>query len=61
MSASLVLPGLLALAGSSAGNAVAWVVARQQARWREREEAMRMLRWAAELARTTLPGAPTWG
>jgi hypothetical protein len=47
---AVLLTGLLAFLGSAAGHAVARLTAREQERWRRREETMRLLRWAAEMA-----------
>jgi hypothetical protein len=50
MSTLLVaLAGPLAFLGAMAGHWVARRTAREQERWRKREETMRILRWAAEL------------
>jgi hypothetical protein len=53
---SILVPGLLAFVGSVAGDAVARLTAREQERWRRREETMRLMRWGAELA--TEPAIP---
>ena len=44
------LAGPLAFLGAVAGHAIARIAAREQDRWRGREETMRLLRWGAEMA-----------
>lgn len=47
---SIVVPGLLAFTGAFGGHILGRRTAREQDRWRQREETMRLLRWASELA-----------
>lgn len=46
----VALTGPLAFLGAAAGHWVARLTAREQERWRRREETMRLLRWGTELA-----------
>jgi hypothetical protein len=47
---SALLPGALAFIGALAGHLLSRRSARELDRWRHREEAMRLMRWAVELA-----------
>jgi hypothetical protein len=47
---SAVVAGALALLGAALGHLLGRVTAREQERWRRREETMRLLRWAADAA-----------
>jgi hypothetical protein len=47
---SAVAAGALALLGAVLGHLLGRVTAREQERWRRREETMRLLRWAADAA-----------
>jgi hypothetical protein len=47
---ALLAPGVLAFAGAALGHRYGRVTAREQERWRRREETMRLLRWAADAA-----------
>lgn len=46
----VALAGPLAFLGAVAGHWVSRLTAREQERWRRREETMRLLRWGAEMA-----------
>lgn len=48
--ATAVASGLLAFLGAIVGHLLGRRTAREQERWHRREETMRMIRWAAELA-----------
>lgn len=45
-----LLAGALAFAGAMVGHWFSRLTAREQERWRRREETMRLVRWGAELA-----------
>lgn len=47
---SAVVAGALALLGAALGHLLGRVTAREQERWRRREETIRLLRWAADAA-----------
>jgi hypothetical protein len=47
---SALLPGALAFIGALAGHLLSRRSARELDRWRHREETMRLMRWAVELA-----------
>lgn len=48
--ATIAASGVLAFFGAVVGHLLGRRTAREQERWRRREETMRMIRWAAELA-----------
>lgn len=47
---SLVATGALAFLGAALGHLLGRVTAREQERWRRREETMRLMRWAVDAA-----------
>lgn len=48
--ATIAASGVLAFFGAMVGHLLGRRTSREQERWRRREETMRMIRWAAELA-----------